>query len=308
MSIGSNIFNVLMILGISAIVAPLQVAQQLIRLDVPIMIGISGLVLLFAIDGTLQSSDGVILVIGSVLYTLFLLYQSRRETDVDVQAEYELEYGNKSTASLAWLYNLGFLAIGAVTLIFGSRLFVNGAVSIAQAIGISQVVIGLTIVAAGTSLPELATSMVATFRGERDIAVGNVIGSNIFNLLTVIGVAALTSGGDLAVPPAVQNFDLPIMVAVAVACIPIFVTGNVISRWEGFLFIGYYAAYATFLILRAGDHEHLEIFSRVMLLFVIPLTIITLLTVMARYWPKRHLTDGTDSKKPSVLPGDTHHR
>jgi cation:H+ antiporter len=165
MSIGSNIFNVLMILGISAIVAPLQVAQQLIRLDVPIMIGISGLVLLFAIDGTLQPSDGVILVIGSVLYTLFLLYQSRRETDVDVQAEYELEYGNKSTASLAWLYNLGFLAIGAVTLVLGSRLFVNGAVSIAQAIGISQVVIGLTIVAAGTSLPELATSMVATFRG-----------------------------------------------------------------------------------------------------------------------------------------------
>jgi cation:H+ antiporter len=306
--IGSNIFNVLMILGISAIAAPLRVAQQLIRLDVPIMIGISGLILMFSLDRLLQPSDGVILVIGSVVYTLFLLYQSRRETDVDVQAEYELEYGNKSTAKLAWLYNLGFLVLGALTLVLGSRLFVFGAVDIAEDIGVSQVVIGLTIVAMGTSLPELATSMVATVRGERDIAVGNVVGSNIFNLLTVIGVAALTSNGGLAIPSAVLNFDLPVMVAVAVACIPIFVTGNEISRWEGFLFVGYYVAYATYLILRAADHESLEIFSQVMLLFVIPITIITLFTVLARYWPKRRHYRDTDSKESSVLPGDPHHR
>jgi cation:H+ antiporter len=306
--IGSNIFNVLMILGISALVAPLRVAQQLIRLDVPIMIGISALMFFFALDRLLQPSDGLILVIGSVVYTLFLLYQSRKETDADVQAEYELEYGSKSEAKLAWLYNLGFLVLGALTLVLGSRLFVAGAIDIANAIGISQVVIGLTIVAMGTSLPELATSMVATFRGERDIAVGNVVGSNIFNMLTVIGVAALTSGGGLSIPPAVLNFDLPVMVAVAVACIPIFATGNVISRWEGFLFIGYYVAYATFLILRAADHEHLEIYSRVMLLFVIPITIITLITVVARYWPKRHSEQDNDSPNPSVLPRDTHHR
>ena len=306
--IGSNIFNVLMILGISALVAPLRVAQQLIRLDVPIMIGISGLMILFALDRTLQSSDGIILVTGSVVYTLFLLYQSRKETDVDVQAEYELEYGSKSKVKLAWLYNVSFLGLGAVTLVMGSRLFVAGAIEIAEAVGVSQIVIGLTVVAMGTSLPELATSMVATFRGERDIAVGNVVGSNIFNLLTVIGIAALTSTGGLAIPPAVINFDLPIMLAVAVACIPIFVTGNVISRWEGFLFVGYYVAYATFLILRAADHEHLEIFSRVMLLFVIPITVITLVTVMARYWPRRHQEDDADSKESSVLPRDTHGR
>jgi cation:H+ antiporter len=307
--IGSNIFNVLMILGISAIVAPLQVAQQLIRLDVPIMIGISGLTLLFSLDGHLQPSDGVILVIGSVAYTLFLLYQSRRETDADVQAEYEMEYGDKSTARLAWLHHLGWLVVGAVVLVLGSRLFVAGAVEIADAMGISQVVIGLTIVAAGTSLPELATSMVATFRGERDIAVGNVVGSNIFNLLTVIGVASLTAGGSgLAVPPAVLNFDLPIMLAVAVACIPIFVTGNVISRWEGFLFVGYYAAYAAFLIFRAADHEHLQLFGQVMLLFVMPLTVITLGVVLARYWPQRHLDKGEKSQKSSALPGDSQSR
>jgi cation:H+ antiporter len=306
--IGSNIFNVLMILGISALVAPLRVAQQLIRLDVPIMIGISGLIFFFALDRSLQPSDGLILVIGSVVYTLFLLVQSRKETDVDVQAEYEHEYGNRSEVKLAWLYNLGFLLLGALTLVLGSRLFVSGAVDIAETIGVSQIVIGLTVVAMGTSLPELATSMVATVRGERDIAVGNVVGSNIFNLLTVIGVAALTSTGGLAIPNAVLNFDLPVMVAVAVACIPIFVTGNVISRWEGFLFVGYYVAYATYLIMRAADHEHLEIFSRVMLLFVIPITVITLITVLARYWPKRHAAKDTDVSQSSTLPGDTHHR
>jgi len=305
--IGSNIFNVLMILGISALVAPLRVAQRLIRLDVPIMIGISGLIFFFALDRLLQPSDGLILVIGSVVYTLFLLYQSRKETDVDVQAEYEQEYGNRSEIKLAWLYNLGFLLLGALTLVLGSRLFVSGAVDIAETIGVSQIVIGLTVVAMGTSLPELATSMVATVRGERDIAVGNVVGSNIFNLLTVIGVAALTSSGGLAIPNAVLNFDLPVMVAVAVACIPIFVTGNVISRWEGFLFVGYYVAYATYLVMRAADHENLELFSRVMLLFVIPITVITLITVLARYWPKRHAAKDSDVSQPSALPGDTHH-
>lgn len=306
--IGSNIFNVLMILGISALVAPLRVAQQLIRLDVPIMIGISGLMFFFSLDRLLQPSNGIILVVGSVVYTLFLLYQSRKETDVKVQAEYELEYGSKSKVKLAWLYNLGFLVFGTLTLILGSRLFVFGAVDIAETVGVSQIVIGLTIVAMGTSLPELATSMVATFRGERDIAVGNVVGSNIFNLLTVVGVAALTSDGGLVIPTAVLHFDLPIMVAVAVACIPIFVTGNEISRWEGFLFVGYYVAYATFLILRAADHEHLEIFSRVMLLFVIPITVITLVTVLARYFPRRHQEKTANSNQTSALSGDPHRR
>ncbi len=306
--IGSNIFNVLMILGISALVAPLRVAQQLIRLDVPIMIGISGLLFFFSLDRSLQASDGIVLVIGSVVYTFFLLYQSRKETDVNVQAEYELEYGNKSTARLAWLYNLGFLVLGALTLILGSRLFIFGAIDIAESFGVSQIVIGLTIVAMGTSLPELATSMVATLRGERDIAVGNVVGSNIFNLLTVIGVAALTSSGGLTIPAAVLNFDIPVMVAVAVACIPIFVTGNEISRWEGFLFVGYYVAYATFLILRAASHEHLEIFSRVMLLFVIPITVVTLIIVMGRYFPQRRRSETADPEETSTFPGDPHGR
>ncbi|NMF83009.1 calcium/sodium antiporter [Nodosilinea sp. P-1105] len=285
--IGSNIFNVLMILGLSALVAPLVVAQQLIRLDVPIMIGVSGVLFLFALDQRLQPTDGIVLLIGGVVYTLFLLNLSRKETDVNVQAEYDRQYGGKSTVQGAWLINLGLMLVGLFTLVLGSRLFVSGAVAIATAIGVSQLIIGLTIVAAGTSLPELATSIVATLRGERDIAVGNVVGSNIFNILTVLGVTALTSGQGVPIPNAVLYFDLPVMLAVAVACIPIFATGNVISRWEGMLFSGYYVAYATYLILRAADHEHLQLFSQVMLLFVIPLTVITLITIVVRSLPKK---------------------
>ncbi|MGB3309820.1 MAG: calcium/sodium antiporter [Nodosilinea sp.] len=303
--IGSNIFNVLVILGLSSLVAPLPVAQQLIRLDVPIMVGISGLLLLFSLDRVLQPSDGIILLLGSVVYTLFLVYQSRKETNAEVQSEYDREYGAASVGRMAWIVNLAYMGLGLVTLVGGSRLFVSGAVSIAESLGVSQLVIGLTIVAAGTSLPELATSAVATIRGERDIAVGNVVGSNIFNILTVLGIASISSGSGIPIPNAVLNFDLPVMVAVAVACLPIFLTGNVISRWEGGLFSGYYVAYTAFLILRAADHENLGLFSRVMLLFVIPLTVITLVLVVMKWRPPK---PQASMDKPDTLPSDTHSR
>ncbi|PSN15376.1 sodium:calcium antiporter, partial [filamentous cyanobacterium CCP5] len=154
-------------------------------------------------------------------------------------------------------------------------------------------------------LPELATSVVATLRGERDIAVGNVVGSNIFNILSVIGTAAMVSQTGIVIPASALYFDLPIMVAVAVACLPIFATGNVISRWEGLLFIGYYGAYATYLILRTADHEHLDVFGWVMFLFVIPLTVITLVTVLWRAMYRRRHPLETD-KKP-LLGEDPRH-
>ncbi|MGB3136918.1 MAG: calcium/sodium antiporter [Nodosilinea sp.] len=303
--IGSNIFNVLVILGLSSLVAPLPVAQQLIRLDVPIMVGVSGLLLLFSRDRVLQPSDGVILLIGSVVYTLFLVYQSRKETDVKVQSDYDREYGSTGVGGLSWIVNLAYMAIGLAALLGGSNLFITGAVSIAETLGVSQLIIGLTIVAAGTSLPELATSAVATLRGERDIAVGNVVGSNIFNILTVLGVTSIASGTGLSIPGAVLNFDLPVMVAVAVACLPIFLTGNVISRWEGGLFVGYYVAYTTFLILRAAAHDSLGLFSQVMLLFVIPLTVVTLAIVVMKSWPKK---PPAPTEPERTVPSDPHSR
>jgi cation:H+ antiporter len=159
---------------------------------------------------------------------------------------------------------------------------VNGAVEAARWFGVSELVIGLTIIAAGTSLPEVATSVLASIRGERDIAVGNVIGSNIFNLLTVLGLTGLLAPDGVHVAPAVLSFDLPVMTAVAVACLPIFFTGHVIARWEGALFFGYYLAYTLYLILAAAEHDALPQFGLLMMEFVLPLTALTLAIVTLR--------------------------
>lgn len=280
--IGSNVFNILMTLGIAAIVIPLTVAQQLIRLDVPIMIGITGLMLLFSLDGRISQLDGAIFLAGSVIYTLFLVSQGRQEDAPD-----SMEAGNGSSdhaqkhrVARYITTNVGLLLGSLGVLVVGAKLLVYGATSLAESMGVSQLIIGLTIVAAGTSLPELATSIVACYRGERDIAVGNVIGSNIFNILTVLGATAAIA--DIPVSPAAMRFDIPVMFAVAIACLPIFYTGNRISRWEGLLFVSYYVAYSTYLGLDAVGHEQLGIFSNVMLLFVIPLTVITLFALVWR--------------------------
>ncbi len=275
--IGSNIFNVLVILGLSAIAIPLIVAQQLIRLDVPIMIGVSCLTFLFGLDRTINRSDGVILLIGGIVYTVFLIYQGSREPK-DPDSEYETEYGGQTPLSVGqWIKNIAFILLGVGFLVLGSQWLVGSATEIARKIGVSDLIIGLTIVAAGTSLPELATSVVAAIKGERDIAVGNVVGSNIFNILTVLAICAIVSPtGGVKVSDAVLYFDLPIMIAIAVACLPIFFTGNKIARWEGCLFLSYYIAYTTYLILYSTDHDQLTVFGNVMLFFVIPITVLTL--------------------------------
>ncbi|MEA5512325.1 calcium/sodium antiporter [Crocosphaera sp. UHCC 0190] len=283
--IGSNIFNVLVILGLSALAIPLMVAQQLIRLDVPIMIGVSFLTLLFGLDHRIHRSDGIILFIGGIVYTVFLIYQGSKESDSD----YDNEYGEKEPLSgYQWFKNIALMLLGLGLLVLGSQWLIDSAVIIARRIGVSELIIGLTIVAAGTSMPELATSIVAAFRGERDIAVGNVVGSNIFNILAVLGISAIVSPNGVAVSDAVLHFDLPVMIAIAVACLPIFFTGNVIARWEGLLFLSYYAAYATYLILHSTNHDSLQIFSTVMLFFVIPITVLTLTILTLHSLRKRH--------------------
>jgi cation:H+ antiporter len=279
--VGSNIFNVLFILGVSSLVAPLLVSQQLVKFDVPIMIGVSFLTHLLSSDGRIGRFDGIVLFVSGVIYTLFLVYQSRREKDAAVQEEYAKEYGNYGRT--AWLVNLGLILGGLVLLVIGSRWLVNSAIAIAQVLGVSQLIIGLTIVAAGTSLPEVATSVVASMRGERDIAVGNVVGSNIFNILAVLGLASIFAPDGIAVPASALRFDIPVMIATAIACLPIFFTGNVISRWEGILFLGYYVAYTTYLILYSTQHAGLPIFSLVFQAFIIPITLITLIIVTLRH-------------------------
>jgi cation:H+ antiporter len=282
-AVGSNIFNVLFILGLSATVAPLIVSQQLVRLDVPIMIGLSLLVLVQALDGRLGWADGALLVAGAIAYTLMLVRLARR--DAAVAASAVQDGGPAATppgAGRALLLQVVYVVVGLGVLVLGSRWFVDGAISLARALGVSEVVVGLTIVAGGTSLPEVATSIVAALKGERDIAVGNVVGSNIYNILLILGIASVVTPGGLAVPDSMLAFDLPVMVAVAVACLPIFFTGYTIARWEGLLFFAYYLAYTTYLVLYSTHHDALPVFSTAMLWFALPLTVLTLVLVVVR--------------------------
>lgn len=293
--IGSNIANILFILGFSAAITPLLVTRHLIRLDVPIMIGVSLLMLLFGLDRKIVRSEGLLLLGIGVGYTWFLVYQSRKETRTASSGHPDEGTGYGQGTRGRWLANLGLVLGGLLVLVLGARWLVEAAVAIARALGVSELIIGLTVVAAGTSLPEAATSIVASIRGERDLAVGNAVGSNIFNILVVLALCSILAPGGIKVSASALRFDLPVMIAVAVACLPIFFTGSSISRWEGFLFLGYYAAYTAYLFLRSTQHRSLPVFSEVMLLFVIPLTAITLITVSLgslrsnrRKDPRRH--------------------
>jgi cation:H+ antiporter len=277
--IGSNIFNVLLILGVSAIIVPLAVSRQLIRLDVPIMIGCSFLVLLMSHGGSISRIDGLILLCGIIAYTAFLIRQGRREKSVEPD-EFREKYAPKGKKKIAIDAVLAVAGLGM--LVLGSHWLVNGAVFIAQRLGVSELIIGLTIVSVGTSLPEAATSVVASIRGQRDIAVGNIVGSNIFNLLAVLGLAGIFSPHGIDVSKTVLHFDLPVMIAVAIACLPIFFTGHLIARWEGVLFLGYYIAYMSYIVLSANGNHLVRTLVPVMLWFVIPLTAVTLIVLALR--------------------------
>jgi cation:H+ antiporter len=297
--VGSNIFNVLFILGLSAVIAPLVVAQQLVRLEVPLVIGASMLLFVLALDGSIGRLDGLLLTCGVAAYCLFAIRQSLRESSA-VRAEYEKEFGRGPLRGRQQLINIALIVIGLAMLMLGSRWLLAGAVAAAEALGVSTLVIALTIVAAGTSLPEVATSVIASIRGERDIAVGNVVGSNLFNVLAILGFSGVAAADGIRVAPAALRFDIPIMIAVNVACLPIFFTGYRISRWEGFLFLGYYVGYTLYVVMDAADHDSLPAFSIVMEVFVIPLTVVTLGILALRALRARRAADGEANSAPAL--------
>ena len=276
--IGSNIANILLVLGFSAVASPLLVSRQLIRLDVPIMIGVSVLLLIIGFDNNLGFVDGILFVSLLIAYTFFLISESKKNQTNIEDDEFEKEYGKiKSlTPAQTWIVNPLFIIMGFVMLIFGSDLLVQSAVDIAKAFGISELVIGLTIVAIGTSLPELATSVVASFRGERDIAVGNAVGSNLYNILLVLGLSSVVSPDGLLVSETAIQIDIPVMIGVAALCLPIFFNGKV-SRWEGVLFIVLYILYLLYLFFNASSHPLMPVFFQVLLYGVVPITAILLI-------------------------------
>ncbi len=278
--VGSNICNVLLILGISALITPLLVDGQIIRQEIPIMIGVSALLVVMALDGHLGLVESIVLFALVIAYTVFLIVQSRRASKA-VQEEFGTDLPT-SAWDRHWAVQVGLIATGLVMLIVGADWLVEAAVAFARAFGVSDLVVGLTVVAVGTSMPEIATSIVAAMRGQRDIAVGNVVGSNIFNILAVLGASGIASGTGLPVSEAARNFDLWVMLAVAFACLPIMITGREIARWEGGVFLAYYAAYTAWLVLQAQQHTSLPAFSGIMLGYVMPLTVITVVVSIVR--------------------------
>lgn len=280
--IGSNIANVLVILGISAVIGGgLVVAQRLVRLDVPLMIGASVVVGAMAASGSIGRVEGALLVAGLACYTVGAVVSARREPP-EVVEEYAEALPPETLARRPLGVDLAQVVGGLIALVVGGRWLVGSASTAAEALGVSDLVVGLTVVAVGTSMPELATSVIAALRGERDIAVGNVVGSNLFNLLGVLGASALVAPGGLEVSDSALRFDLPVMTVVAVACLPVLFTGHLLTRWEGAVFVGFYGLYVTHLVLDATGAPSLEPFRAAVVLFVVPLTLVTLVVGVAR--------------------------
>jgi cation:H+ antiporter len=276
--VGSNIANILLVLGIAALVMPVTSRIRLVRREVPIMIAASFALWLMAAAGDINRLEGLLLLAAIVTYTLYLVRASRRETSA-IRAEFSEEYGDGHGPRVI-LLNLALAVVGLAMLLVGAQWIVDGAVAFATSLGIPEVIVGLTIVAVGTSLPEVATSVLAGIRGHRDIAVGNVVGSCIFNILMVLGASALVSPEPIAVDPAMLTVDLPLMVATALACLPILYTGQLVSRREGALLVSVYGLYLAYLVLVATGSPAAGTFGQVLMLGLVPVAGVTL-TVLA---------------------------
>lgn len=309
--VGSNIANILLVLGVAAVITPLAVKSPVVQRDVPVMVAMSLLVTVLSFNGVIAQWQGALLVAVLVSYLVWTVRISRREEaaaaqlaeagaeDTDDPVVAEAEEATRRNPPL--VLSGGLVIVGVALLVGGATMLVNGATSVARSFGLSDLVIGLTIVAIGTSLPELATSVIAAKRGQRDLAVGNAVGSNIFNLGAVLGFASLFTPGGIVIPEAASNFDFVLMTGVALLLLPVVYTGMAVARWEGVMFLLYYAAYTVYLLLSSTEHAALQPFSVVMTLFVIPLTamMLTILIVAER---ARRQSEATAVAQPPPRP------
>ncbi|MDX1641450.1 MAG: calcium/sodium antiporter [Balneolaceae bacterium] len=274
--VGSNISNTLLILGVSALFIPLKVHKNLIKSDVPIMLGVTVLIYLLSLNGTLSFLESGLLVALLASYMFFL---SRKKGHADIP---DLSKKNDEGGNL--FVNILFTLLGLALLIIGARWLISSSLIFAEMAGISELIVGLTVVAIGTSLPEIVTALVAAIRGERDIAVGSVVGSNILNILAVLGFSGLFASESIPVEPSLINFDFLVLIGATIACIPIFYTGHKIVRWEGAFFLFFYFSYLFYLFLSTTEHAFLDVFINVMIFFVIPIAVITILYHSISEW------------------------
>jgi cation:H+ antiporter len=271
---GSNIANILLILGASAVVGGLVVSQRIVRLDIPVLIVASVVTLLLSLDNKIGRLDGTVLFVGVAAYTTWLIRAARNER-ADVLEEYDdaVEELEVEIVDKPLPVQVALLVVGLGVLVAGSQLLVGSATDIAEELGVSDLVIGLTVVAIGTSLPELATSLLAALRGQRDIAVGNVVGSNLFNLLCVLGVTGIVSPDPIPVADSSLRVDFPVVLGATIVLVPIIWKGFRIERWEGFVLVAAYAVYLTFLVLDASDSGAVDVVGPA-LLVVAPLVVL----------------------------------
>ncbi|MDO7928468.1 calcium/sodium antiporter [Pseudomonas sp. KFB-139] len=277
--IGSNIFNVLVTLGLCALIIPLRVARQVLRIDIPLMIGASLLVIGLSWNGEFSKFDGVLLL-GALLACLVIVLR---------QASHGARHGHThSTEKPRSLTCIALLVCGLLLLASGGHLLVDAAVVVAINLGLSERIIGLTLIAIVTSLPALMTSLIAALRGERDIAVGNVIGSNLFNLLGVLGLTALISPVPLTISPNALVFDLPIMLGVAVLCLPLFYAGYRITRLEGLLLLALYLTYGLHIVSFSTGMLLAERLEHLMIQFILPLLGTAVAFGIVKAWRRQH--------------------
>ncbi len=280
--VGSNIFNVLIVLGVSALVVPLRVRSRLVRRDVPLLLAISMAVWGMASGSRITWQAGLALLVGLVMN---IIWETRTASENPEEAAEDLE-DERSPAPVA----LVKLAVGLGLLVLGSQLLVKGAIGAALRLGVTQTVIGLTIVSAGTSMPELVTSVVAAFRGKADLAIGNVVGSNLLNQMLILGLCGVVSGGrGLAVDPVLVSRDLPVMVLTTFACLPIFWTGGVITRQEGGILVALYGLYLTEQLLSYGAPEAVDVYRLAILVAVLPIISVFLAWRVLRWRQQRRL-------------------
>ena len=246
---GTNTLNLLLILGLSALIDPLALRLQTLRIDLPVMVASAFALLAMAWDGILTRVEGMAMIVGAIVYTLVIVRLSRRE-NLRVKAEYIEEFGvlPPERSRFETVINLAGLALGIAIIITGADWLVDGGVTLARSLDISESLIGLTVVAIGTSMPELVTTIVGTLRKERDVAVGNLLGSSIYNILAILGVTCLVPAEGVRFGSELVTVDIPVMALVACLCVPVFFSGRRISRPEGLLFVTAYGLYLVYLI------------------------------------------------------------
>lgn len=279
--VGSNILNILLVLGLSSVVTPMLVSRQILRFDLPLMIGVSIVAYLFALDGNIQTWEGLILVIGLIAYVLYSFRKNQALTGLQEELPPpKSPIVQKIKWLPEWLYNIFLLGVGFFLLLTGSNWLVDSSVSLARYWGVSELVIGLTVISIGTSLPEIATAIVSGFRKKNDIAVGNVVGSNLFNLMMVMGLTATVAPGGLSISSIAVSLDLPFMVMIAVLAYPIFYTNWAVDRWEGLLFLLLYSGYTYYLLMYNIGNPIITKLN-FWILFVITPALLILLTVLS---------------------------